>query len=92
MVHGEVEPGQVEGLLGLVMVEFLCCHKVFHVFVVHPDFKLVVGTFQKMAPILQSLDDHQHFLVMDLVVLLYCTETFGVVSYRMPLVVLWRLL
>src|SRR5882672_6796168 len=52
----------------------------------------MVGTFQKMAPVLQSSDDRQHFLVVDLVVPFHCTEAFGIVSDRVPLVILWRLL
>jgi hypothetical protein len=74
------------------MVEFLCRHEVLQVFVVCPDFDPVVGAFQEMVPVLQSSHDCQHFLVMDLIVPLHCVETFGVVSNRMPLVVLRRLL
>ena len=57
-----------------------------------PDFELVVGAFQEMVPILQSLDDRQHLLVMDLIVPLHGIDAFGVVSDRMPLVILRRLL
>ena len=80
VMHGEVESGQVEGPPSLAAVEFLHGHEVLQVLVIHPDFKLVMGAFQKMAPISQSSDDCQHFLVMDLIVLLHGIETFGVVS------------
>jgi hypothetical protein len=60
--------------------------------VIHPDFNLMVSTFQKMVPVLQSSDDCQHFLVMDLVVPFHRAETFGVISNQMPLVILRRLL
>jgi hypothetical protein len=88
VMHGEVEFGQVEGPPSLVAVEFLRGHEVLQVLVICPDFKLVMGAFQKMAPIFQSSDDRQHFLVMDLVVPLHGIETFGVVSDWMPLVIL----
>src|SRR5882724_388483 len=92
VMHGEVESGYVEGPPSLTTVEFLCRHEVLQVLVVRPDFNLVVGTFQEMAPVLQSSHDCQHFLVVDLVVPLHSIETFGIVSNRMPLVVLRRLL
>jgi hypothetical protein len=60
--------------------------------VVCSDFKLVVGTFQEMMPVLQSSDDCQHFLVVDLVIPLHRIETLGVVGDWMPLVILRRLL
>ena len=80
MMHGEIESGQVEGPLSLAAIEFLCHQEVLEVLVVHPDLKLVVGTFQEMVPILQCSDDRQHLFVVDLIVLLYHTETLGVVG------------
>jgi hypothetical protein len=74
-VHGEIEPGKVEGPSSLVAVELLCCYEVLQVLVVHPDFKLVTSTFQKMAPVFQSSDDCQHLLVVDLIVMFHHTET-----------------
>src|SRR5882724_8885176 len=76
VMHGEVESGQVEGPPSLMMVEFLRRHEVLQVLVVRPDFNLVVGALQEMAPVLQSSHDCQHFLVMDLVVPLHGIETF----------------
>ncbi|KIM83337.1 hypothetical protein PILCRDRAFT_69665, partial [Piloderma croceum F 1598] len=88
VMHGEVESGQVEGPPSLAAVEFLRSHEVLQVLVIHPDFKLVMRAFQKMAPIFQSSDDRQHFLVVDLIVPLHGIETFGVVSNWMPLLIL----
>ena len=31
-MHGKIEPGKVEGPQGLMMVEFLCRHEVFQMF------------------------------------------------------------
>jgi hypothetical protein len=45
MVHVKVEPGEVQRPMGLATVEFLHRHKVFKVFVVSPDLKLVMSTF-----------------------------------------------
>ena len=44
----EVEVGQVERPSGLVPVEILGCPEVFQILVVHPDLKLVSGTFQEV--------------------------------------------
>jgi hypothetical protein len=45
MVHVKVEPGEVQRPTGLATVEFLHRHEVFKIFVVSPDFKLVMGIF-----------------------------------------------
>jgi hypothetical protein len=75
VVHGKIKPGKVEGPPSLVVVELLCYHKVLQVLVVHPDFKLVISTFQEMAPVFQSSDDCQHLLVVDLIVTFHHAET-----------------
>jgi hypothetical protein len=45
MVHVKVEPEEVQRPTGLATVEFLHHHKVFQIFVVSPDLKLVMSTF-----------------------------------------------
>ena len=52
----------------MATVEFPCCHEVLKVFMVCPDLKLVMSTFQEMMPVFQGMDNYQHPLVMDLIV------------------------
>ena len=40
VMQGEVEPGQIEGPLGLPSVELLGGLEILEVFVIHPDLKL----------------------------------------------------
>jgi hypothetical protein len=57
VVHGKIKPGKVEEPPSLTAVELLYCHEILQVLVVHPDFKLVMSTFQEMAPVFQSSDN-----------------------------------
>ncbi|KAG5349616.1 hypothetical protein C0989_002741 [Termitomyces sp. Mn162] len=88
----EVEVGKVEGPLGLLAVKLLGCPEVFKILVIRPDLELVPHAFEKVLPLLKQLDDGQHLLVMDLVVLLHHIQAFGVEDHWMPLPVLQRLL
>jgi len=53
------------------MVEFLSHHEVLQVLVVCPDLHQVLGSFQEMPPLFQRVDDSEHFLVVDLVILFH---------------------
>ena len=66
----EVEAGEVERPLGLPLIQLLGCHEILQVLVIYPDFTLVFHTFNEVLPLLESSDDHQHFLVVNLIVLL----------------------
>ena len=59
----------------MLLVQFLRRAEILEVFVVCPDFKLTWGAFKEVSPLLQCLDNGQHLLVMDLVVLLDWAET-----------------
>ena len=48
----EVEAGKVERPSGLAPVKLLGCLEVFQILAVHPDLKLVLGTFQEVSPLL----------------------------------------
>ena len=52
-----IEPRQVEGLPGLMMVQGLCHSKIREVPVVVQDFNHVLSSFQYMSPLLQSAYD-----------------------------------
>jgi len=60
----EVEASQVQRPLGLATVEFLSHHEVLQVLVVHPDFYQVPGSFQKVPPFFQRMDDSEHLQVV----------------------------
>ena len=53
------------------MVEFLSRHEVLQVLVICPDLHRVSGSLQEMPPLFQYMDDSEHLLVMDLVILLH---------------------
>ena len=61
----------------MLSVQLLRCTEVLEVLVVHPNLKLAWGTFKVVPPLLQCVDDCQHLLVMDFVVLLDRAEAFG---------------
>ena len=49
-------------------VELFGRHEVLQVFVISPDFASVFRTFDEMPPLLQSANDGEHLLVVDLIV------------------------
>ena len=54
--------------MSLATVEFLSHHEVLQVLVVCPDLDWVPGSFQKVSPLFQRMDDSEHLFVMDLIV------------------------
>ncbi|KAG5336701.1 hypothetical protein C0989_012070 [Termitomyces sp. Mn162] len=92
VVQREVKVGEVEEPPGLSVLELLSCLEVFKVLVICPDLELVLCTFQEVPPLLKQPDDGQHFLVMDLIVLLHCIQALRVKGHWMPLPILQRLL
>ena len=64
--------------MSLAMVEFLSCHEVLQVLVVHSDLDWVPGFFQKVSPLFQHVDDSKHLFVMDLVVPFHRRQGFAV--------------
>ena len=78
--------------MSLPTVNLLGCHEVLYVFVVSPDFKLVLCTFQELPPLLHCTDDRQHLFVMDLVVPFYWGERLGEEGHGVPLLGLKGLL
>jgi len=90
LMECKVEAGEVEGPLGLPLVQLLGHHEVLQVLVIRPDLTLMFRTLNEMLPpLLEGSDDCQHLLVMDLVVLLDGGEGFGEESDQVPLFVLW---
>jgi hypothetical protein len=87
MMQSEVESQQVEGVSCLSAVQFLCSHEVLQISVISPDFDFMLGAFDKVPPFLKCADDHQHFLVMDFIVVFHSIETFGQEGDWMPFVV-----
>ena len=77
----EVKASQVQKPTGLATIEFLSCHEVLQVLVVHPDFYRVLSSFQKVPLLFQRADDSKHLLVMDLVVPFHQRQGFTVESH-----------
>ena len=84
MVKCEVESGKVQRPLGLPLIQLLGCAEVLKVLVVHLNLNLAWGTFEVVPPLLQCMDDCQHFLAMDFVVPLNRAEAFGEEGDWMP--------
>ena len=57
-------------------VEFLGGHEIFQVFVIAPDFDLVVSAFKIMAPLFEASHDDEHFFVVNVVVSFDVREAF----------------
>ena len=68
-----------------MMVEFLCCHEILQIPMVRPYLNFMLCSFQEMAPLLQSSDNCQHLLVVNLIVPLNGIERLRVKRDRMPL-------
>jgi len=66
------------------MVEFLSHHEVLQVLVVCPDFYWVPGSFQKVPPLFQDVNDSEHLLVMDLIVPFHQRQGFAIESHWVP--------
>ena len=80
----EVEAGKVERPLGLPPVQLLGCHEVLQVLVVCPDLTLIFCALDKVPPLLEGSDNHQHLLVMDLIVPFDGGQGFGEESDWVP--------
>ena len=55
----------------LLAVELLCIAEVSKVLMVHEDLELLCCTLEEMAPLIQCMHDGHHFLIMDLIIVLY---------------------
>ena len=84
MVEHEVKSGKVQRPLSLPLVQLLGHTEVLKVLVVHPNLKLVWGTFKVVPPLFWCTDDCQHLLVMDFIVPLDGAEAFGEEGNWMP--------
>ena len=87
MVECEVEVGEVERPSGLPLVQLLGRYEVLQVLVVHPDLALMFRALDKVLPLLKGSDDHQHLLVVDLIVPLDGGQRFGEEGDQVPLFV-----
>ena len=85
VVEREVKAGEVERPSGLPPVQLLGCHEILQVFVICPDLALVFCAFDEVSPLLESSDNRQHLLVMDLIVPLDGGERLGEEGNQMPL-------
>jgi len=70
VAEGEVEAQEEEGPVCLLVVELLCVTEVSEVPMICEDLKLLCCTFKEVVPLIQHAHDGQHFLVVDLVVVL----------------------
>jgi len=87
MEYCEVEMGEVERPPGLPPIQLFGCHEVLQVLVICPDLALVLRTFDEVLPLLESSDDCQHFLVIDLIILLDGGQGLGEEGNQVPLFV-----
>src|ERR1700710_1500970 len=85
VVQREVEPGQVQRPPRLPLVEVLRLPGVLQVLVVGPDLDWVLRALEEMSPFPERPDDHEHLLVVGLVVTLDRAQAFGEERDRVPL-------
>jgi hypothetical protein len=69
----EVEPGEVQCPMCLLLAEVLSSSPVFQVGVVGDNLEGLRETLQEVAPVLESFNDGQHLMVVNLVVA-FCRE------------------
>jgi hypothetical protein len=70
----EIKVREVQRPLYLSLIELLGRAEILQVLMVHPYFHLMSSAFQEMSPFFETVNNCKHLLVMDLVVLLDCTE------------------
>jgi len=66
------------------MVEFLSCHEVLQVLVVCPDLHWVSGSLQEVPSLFQCVDDSEHLLFVNLIILFYRRQGFAVEGHQVP--------
>jgi len=81
--NDKVELEEVLGPLCLPLGQHLGSRKILKVFMIHNNVNGIGQTFQVMLPNFESFKDSKQFLVMHIVVQLYCSESVGVKGHRM---------
>jgi len=76
----KVELGEVLGPLRLPSGQYLGSRKILKVFIIHNNIDEIGWTFQIVSPNLESFEDGKQFLVMCVVVQLYCSKSARVKS------------
>jgi len=83
----KVELGEVLRLLCLSLGQYLGSRKILKVFMIHNNVDGIGQTFQIVLPNLESFKDSKQFLVMCVVIQLYCSENVGVKSNQMNFII-----
>ena len=76
-VDNKIELGKVFGPTGLSLGKDLCHGEVLKVLMIHDHINQSTGTFEVVSPDTESIEDHQHFFVVSVIVEFQCTESAG---------------
>jgi len=77
----KVELGKVLGPPHLPPGQYLGSRKILKILMIHNNVDEIGRTFQVVPPNLESFKDDKRFLVMCVIVQLYCSESAGVKDY-----------
>ena len=83
----QIKVCEVEQPTCLATVEVLCLTEVHQVLVVREDLDGEEGSVEVVSPGLQSTDDCEEFLVIDVIVLFCWDERLGEVGVGMPVAI-----
>ena len=87
MDHGEVVRLQLRVPPGLSSVEVLRLPEVRQVAMIRPDLELVLCTEKIRSQLLESIHDHKHLAIVNLVVEFRRRQGFRLIRNRVPLVI-----
>src|ERR1700730_1835017 len=80
----EVEALELSHPADLPQLQFLGLLKVLEICMVHPDLDCLIHSNKVSPPLMHHPNHCQEFLVVDIVVLLSCSEGLGDIVYNSP--------
>ena len=83
----KIELGEVLGPLHLSPGQYLGSRKILKVLIIYNNVNGIGQTFQIVSPNLESFEDSKQFLVMCIVIQLYCSESIRVKSNQMNFII-----
>ena len=83
----KVELGEVLRLPHLPLGQYLGSRKILKVFMIHNNIDGIGWTFQIVLPNLENFKDGEQFLIMYVVIQLYCSKSVGVKSNQINFII-----
>ena len=76
----KVELGEILGLLHLPLGQYLGSRKILNILIIHNNVDRIGQTFQIVLPNLKGFKDSKQFLVICVIIQLYCSKSVRVKS------------